>query len=759
VRPTARTVWRRAVTGSGEASQARLVTPRHLWRWRRIRWQRFARIGLAIGLIGFGTAVFLGVRDRVEPVAARAVIDRADPDAVIESTGIEFVQTAGGQENFAVEATRQLTYSDGSVRFVDGITLRVSGQADRDSFVMTGTEASVNGAETEVEVSGDVRLAVSDGLGVRTGAAAYTTDLGIITMPGATTLTRPGLEASGRHVVYDGHRGVIDLREAAQVLLIGEGERASVDITSTRAILAHADHYMYFDGASEVRTGPLTLESDETTAYFGDGETSLERLELRGSARIRSTSLTSGGLSEMGASEMTLAFEETSRVLERTILVGDAAIELVGFDTGRGARIDATTMDVTIADGGHVSALIARDGVRLVLPATSDGARQEIRAVTLTGSGLPDSGLNAVRFDSDVEYREEPAGGAASRMIRAERLEAGVGQGLSALVEARFLGEVRFEDDTRQAEADEAVYDVIGGVFTLNSGGDSGRAPRLTNGTTTIEASRIQVTLDGSSIEASEGVKSVLIPGGDTAESTSATMPALLDAAQQIFVTAEALQYDGGTGQATYTGQARLWQGETSFQGNTLSIDDQTGSLSATGNVRTIIPLIRLNEATEHDVSLTRAEADTFIYDDSTNRAVYGPMAVLRSEYGDLQADTIMLFLATDGRTLDRLEASGNVKLRLADRWATGENLVYYETEGRYEMEGNPVEIVEEVAPEQTDETSPPDPVATPVLPFCRSTRGRALTFYRSTDAVAVDGREELRTQTTRGTCTPLVFE
>ena len=751
-------VWQRGVTGPGEASQGRGAAPPQPWRWRRIRWQGFARIGLAVGLIGFGTTVFLGVRERAEPAAASTVVDRADPDAVIESTGTEFVQTAGGQENFAVEATRQLTYSDGSVRFMDGTTLRVSGQADRDSFVMTGTEASVNDAQTDVTVSGDVRLTVSDGLGVRTGAAAYTTGLGLITMPGPTTLTRAGLEASGRQVVYDGSRAVVDLREAAHVRLIGAGERAAVDIGSARATLAHADHYMYFDGDAEILTGSLTLESDETTAHFGDGEASLERLELRGNARIRSTTPTPGGLREMRAGEMTLEFEQTARVLERAMLAGASTIELAGSDVGSGARIDAGAMDVSMAGGGHVTALVARDGVRLELPATPDGARQEIRAVTLTGSGLPGTGLNTVRFDREVEYLEERAGATASRVIRAERLEAGVGQGLSALLEARFLGVVRFEDDTRRAAADEAVYDVTGGVVTLNSGGDAGRAPRLTNATTTIEAPRIQVTLDGSAIEASEGVKSVLTPGGDSAGSASGTMPALLDDAQQVFVTAEALQYDGGTGQATYAGQARLWQGEISFQGDTVTVDDRTGSLTATGNVRTIIPLVRLNEATERAISLTRAEADTFVYDNSTHRAVYGPMALLRSEYGDLQADTITLFLATDGRTLDRLEATGSVKLRLADRWATGEHLLYYEAEGRYEMEGTPVEIVEQVAPEETAATSPPRPAAVPALPSCRSTKGRALTFYRSTDAVAVDGREELRTQTARGACTPLVF-
>ena len=735
-------------------------------RGRRIRWQGVARIWLAIGLVGFATVVIVGIRERVEPDAA-PLIERADPEAVIESTGAELVQTAGDRENFALEATRQLTYADGSVRFVEGVTLRVVERTDREGLVVTGTEAKVNDAQTDLTIRGDVQLTVSDGLVVRTETLAYATEQGLVKMhdeTGPTTLIRSGLEASGRHVVYDRDRGIVNLRDAATVRLTGDDDRAAVDIRSEHATLAHADGYMHFDGGTEVLTGPMVLESQNTTAHFGEEETALERLELRGSARIHSTAPASGGLREMRAAEMTLEFE-AARVLERAILAGASTIELVGSNGGRGARISAATMEVTMApDGGDVTALVARDGVRLELPDTPDGLRQEIRALTLTGTGAQDTGLTGVRFDQGVEYREQRAAtqnsAAVSRVIRAERLISGVEVGLSALVEARFLGDVRFEDDTRQADADKAVYDITGGRVTLESGGDAGRVASLTDATSNIRASNIELALDGSTIEASGGVTSVLTPGGgDTTESTSGKMPALLEEDQEVVVSADALRYDDDAGQTTYTGQARLWQGDTSFEGDTLAVDDQTGNLTAGGNVRTSIQLVRLNETTQRrEVSLTRAEADTFVYDDAARHAVYDTQALLRSEHGDLKADRIEVFLEADGRTLDRLEATGDVKLRLDGRWATGERLVYYEAEGRYDMEGARVVIVEEVEPEETETTAPPRPGATPPPPSCRRTTGRALTFYRSTDTVAVDGREELRTQTTSDECTPLTF-
>ena len=814
----------------------------------RTGWQGFARIGLATGLVGFGTAVFLGVRERVEPVAARA-IDRLDPEAVIDTIGCDMVQDVGGLENFALEATRCLTYEDGSVRFLEGVRLHVTERSDRESFVVTGTEATANGAETDVTVSGDVQLTTSDGLVVHTGTLAYARGQNLVTMhdaTGPTTLARSGMEASGRNPVYDRDRMIVNLREAATVRLTGDDDLAALDIRSAHALLAHADKYMYFDGGVVVRTGPMVLKSENTTAHFGEEETALERLELRGRAHIRSTEPTLGGLRELRAAEMTLEFEETARVLDRAALAGESTIELVGSDGDLGARIDAATMVVTMApDGGDVTALDARDGVRLELPVTSDGARQEIRAMTLRAPVTPGTELTSVRFDQGVEYQERRVAtntsAAVSRSIRAERLEAGIEEGFSALFDARFWGDVRFTDDTRQASADEAVYDLVSGVVTLSTAGNTGRAVILTDATNAIEVTADVMTISlgqtapatqpvqevpplaeaddperdepsvpappeitsptpepgmpgepdvavdvdvpveadglgrayaialvsqnvnlvGSTIEASGGVKSVLTPGGGaTADATSGSMPALLDEDQEVLVSADTLLYDGDAGQATYSGQAHLWQGATSFQGDTLVLDDQTGNLTASGNARTLIQLVRLNETTQQsEPSQTDAEADTFVYENAARHAVYDTGAVLRSDHRDLKANRIEVFLEADGRTLDRLEATGNVKLRLDGRWASGARLVYYEADGRYEMEGAPVEIVEEVEPAETTTTAPPPrPGALPPPPSCRTTTGRALTFYRSTDTVSVDGREELRTETLSQGCTPLVF-
>ncbi|MDA1092699.1 MAG: hypothetical protein O3A25_05450 [Acidobacteria bacterium] len=765
-------------------------TPRRVPAWRKppvrrhrrrrhVRWQGLARVGLVLGLIGFGTIVFRAVGERVEPGATTAV-DRDDPKALAEIRGAVITQAAGDLRDYSIRAGLQQPYEDGSVRFSDSFRLEVPEQSTRDGFLVTGGEARLNGGQDQfiitravsrgADASGDstepVRLTVSDGLGAETDSAIYSRQDGIVDMSDATTLVRTGMTAFGHDVSVETSRSLVTLGTQAHVVLSGEEGRATVDIKAGRAVLAHDDGYMSFDGGTQIVTGSQRLEADTTTAHFGADETALQRLELRGSARIRNPTPEPGALQEMSAPEMTLSFEETARVLEQVTLSGGTVVDLAGVAGKTGARVRAATMEVAMSsDGRDVESLQARGGVTLALPNTAAGGRQQIRGEALTSHGTPETGLNAVEFTGDVEYSDARAATATdapvSRSIQADRLDARVEPGLSGLLTATFAGNVSFEDTGRTATADEIVYDVVEGLVTLNSVGETGPGPVITAAGSRIEATTVTLSLEESVIEATGNVTSELTPvAEDAAGADDSTLPALLDPAKKTFATAGALRYDPDAGQAVYTGGARLWQGETSFAGETMSLDDQTGALSADGKVTTTIQLLRLDGTTgESSISLTRVAADTFTYDDALGQATYEGKAVLLSDAGNMKADRLTVFLQPDGQTLDRLEATGAVKLLLDGRWATGDLLVYEEAAGRYDIEGGPVQIVEEVEPEAPPAGAPPPPRGTPPpAPSCNTIEGRKLTFYRSHDTITVDGQQVLRTASKNGACPTFVF-
>ncbi len=783
-------------------------------RRRPIRWQRAARLGIAAGLALFAAFLVTGMRERRDSTEPRSV-DRADPEAVFESAGIEFVRSDDGLESFRLVAERQLTYSDGSMRFSGGVGVTVPPRGGRDGFTMTASEVFVEDGRGDFTVSGDVRMADAEGLAARTGGASYSEARDVVTMSdpaGPTRLVRAGLEAFGNDVVQDRGQGVITLDGAAGVRLTGDADRAAVDVDAPHVTLADADRYMRFEGGTSIRTGELTIVAEAATAYFGEGENALESMELRGGVRIRSGAATEGGLRESRAEESILRFEPEDRRLREVALAGRSAIELVGADGGDGSRIESETLDVTMApDRAEVIGLDAGGSVYLRLPVTPGEPRQEVRSRALTATGAPETGLTGISLDGEVAYlerHEASADGApVTRTVRADRLEAGVGRGLIGLLDVRFDGGVRFEDETRRAEAVSAAYSLLEGAITLSpdpdslpsgdssseggspsgdeplpddeprpDGGsssdgvplpDGGSLPAagppavLVDGNRTIEAGgSLEVALDGSRVSGSGGVQTVLAPPGDDLDGGDEDrVPALMDRTQRINIRADTVDYDNGSRQVTYGGQVRMWQGSTSFEGEAITIDHATGGLSVSGSARTTLQIVRIDEETgENVVARTDATAGSFAYDDALRHALYEGAAVLRSDQGDMAAETIEVFLQADGRSLDRLASTGAVQLRLADRWATGESLVYHEAEGRYEMEGAPVEIVEEIEPDDDSaEAEPADPVE-PAEPVCRSTRGLALTFYRGSDVVAVDGRERSRTETASGPCQPPQF-
>ena len=788
-------------------------------RRRPVRWQRAARFGIAAGLALFAAFVVVGMRERRDSTEARAV-DRTDPEAVSESAGIEFVRSDGEVVIFRLLAAWQSTYADGSMRFSGGVTVTVPPRGDRDGFTMSASELLVEEGQGDFTVSGDVRMADADGLTARTGGASYSEARNVVTMndpAGPTRLVRAGLEAFGNDVVQDRDRGIITLDGAAGVRLTGDADRAAVDVAAQHVTLADADRYMDFEGGTRIRTGELAIVADAASAYFGEGENALESMELTGGVRIRSGAATEGGLRESRAEESTLLFEPETRRLREVVLTGQSVIELVGADGGDGSRIESETLDVAMApDRAEIIGLDAGGGVYLRLPVTPGEPRQEVRSRALAATGAPETGLTGITLDGDVAYLERHEasadGAAVTRRVRAERLEAGVDRGLVGLLDVRFEGGVRFEDETRRAEAVSAAYNLLGGTITLSpdadsmpSGGSSSEGESasdaeplpddsplpggeplpdresssdgeplpdgealpdgnagppviLVDGNRTIEAGgSVEVALDGSRVSGSGGVQTVLAPPGDDLDGGDEDkVPALMERTQRINIRADTVDYDNDSRQVTYGGQVRMWQGNTSFEGETIAIDYATGGLSISGSARTTIQIVRIDEETgENVVARTDTAADSFTYDDALRHALYEGAAVLRSDHGDLAAETIEVFLQADGRTLDRFAATGAVQLRLAARWATGETLVYHEAEGRYEMEGAPVEIVEEAEPD--DDSAEAEPVES-AEPVCRSTRGLALTFYRGSDIVAVDGRERSRTETATGPCQPLEF-
>jgi lipopolysaccharide export system protein LptA len=341
-----------------------------------------------------------------------------------------------------------------------------------------------------------------------------------------------------------------------------------------------------------------------------------------------------------------------------------------------------------------------------------------------------------------------------------------------AVTDAAFTGRVTFEDEGLNARAAEIRYQPKMNRLSL-SGTDARGGPHVSLDQISVDARAIDVALDDRRIDAME-VKTTLAPTKSAkspaaGETSGIAIPGLLRQDEVANINADALEYRGMAGRAVYRGKATLWQGKTTIRGDVISLDQEKGSLSATGSATSTLEL---------DTGLSTGSGDEIRYDDGARVVTYSvaplpPTSVrgsgaagarsdgrgdargravpvrdaqLRGPQGDLRAERIEIVLAKQDNKVERLEGYTRVTLTLETRTAVGARLTYFAGEERYVMSSAgtaPVTVTDR-------RTSTSGAVS------CHVSSGHTLTFYKSTDTIAVDGNERTRAETQSTPCAPL---
>jgi LPS export ABC transporter protein LptC len=706
-----------------------------------MRWQKRARFGVALFGIVFAVIVYFAIGER-QQAAPAARPTRLDPKAIIESAGAILQQFRQAKQDYEITADRQLTYEGGATKLVN-IKITVRGREGRD-FVVTGREAQASEGQKQLKIIGDVKLMASDGFVITAADATFDEEDATVDVPGAVEFSKGGMSGSGIGMKYDQKDDVLALKEQAHVeVKDGEGE-TTTDFTAGSATLARQENYLSLEGSVHVLRGEQVLEADKAVARLTENEEFITFIELRGNSRV----VGGGAFDSMTARDIDLDYTDDGAVLERVKLTGGGAIVMVGRDGGTGRQILGDTLDLAFAADKTLTNVVGRNNVRLDLPAAPNAAARSVKARAMDAAGEAGKGLTNARFADDVEYREEARAGGAARVARSRALQVVLAD--DAITSAVFQGNARFEEQGLQASGGTAQYDPAKGALRL-AGVEAGRGPRVADEQINIEADAVDVTLDGRRMMAKGNVKTTLQPPkGEGANATR--LPGLLQQDLAANVNANLLDYQGEGGKAIYSGEATLWQGETAVRGDVITLDQKTGDLLATGAAR-------VNLLLDKETSIGRASQ--IRYEDKERRVTLGappaPPAPASAEatagkpaapvtpsqlngpQGNLQAARIEIILASGGGRAERLEAYTTVTARVDTRIATGDRLTYFTEDERYLLSGIatvPVKIVE-------------------AGPGCRETTGRTVTFFKSTERIIVDGKEEIRTQSRRGAACP----
>jgi lipopolysaccharide export system protein LptA len=711
-----------------------------------VRWQKIARLFIAAFVIVFAGVVFYSMRQRsATPPVAGEELHITDPAARMESGKGTSQTFKGNKVVTSVSFEQQRTYDDGKTKGI-GITATLVDKDGRPVKV-TANEAELvtpPGKSQELTVgklTGNVRLATETGLEVASAEATYSDAEGMLRIPGPVEFKRGRMKGSGVGATYDRTRDVLWILEQAHITVAPDAAGSgAVEASAGTAGLARADNYLKLVKAARILSDGRTAEASEITAILDQAGEKIQQLQLRDESRISGTG---PGAQLMTARHIDMTYAPDGRTLQSSKLMENGVVELPGTAGAPPRRIVGSTIDIGMSpDGATVTSLTAVDKVQVDLPAEGNTPGRTIRSSSLRATGAPGQGLQNAVFEGSVEFVEaRPASGktpAAERTARSLRLIVDTKPGLGPLERADFRGNAHFVDGQITADAPRALYGIDRDQLDLSpSDGDPGPGPIVVNPQLTVQARNIHVSPSTEKLTADTDVRSIIKPRKKNGDTAATRMPVMLKQDRPVTVTSNRLEYDG-VAEATYSGNALLWQDQSRITADTIVLNDRTGNLTANENVRTTMmltdedPKTKVRKPTE-----TRASSDLLVYDDAKRQATYtssGPtLARLTNAQGDTTGKRIDLFLKENGSELERAEADGTVAVKLENLYATGKHAVYTAATDTHVMTGDPVVTI------QRDEQG-----------ACKKTESNTLTYQRSVGSIRTEGMPGLANTTSK---------
>src|SRR5215470_12168423 len=758
---------------------------------------KYARWSAAVALClaGVTAAVYLGrswqriMAKKNAPPSAPAYVDR-------QLSGISFSKVEGTQTIYTVEASHSTNFKGDGASLQEDVKITVFGKEQNRNDILHTHTCRYTKSPENIDCSGLVQmdlmsaadarlikehpeLSVARTVHVETRSVTFERSTGIAKTSEPITFRLPNGMGEARGVEYRSNEGALELRHDVRFELTPTpsktGKAAHTDpvkIVGTRMEFDRDSHRLLLAGPAEaitagnqLKAGNVAVELDESfrarkivASAGGVGiRPEIHSKDPKGERAMNADTVTAtltaegkvAGISaqgsvtgsadsmdekdEMASNEAELEFWQTTGRPKEVTLKGAAKVNTANKKTGdsRELRSEAVRMSFT---GGAVEEKSRPQMAETLAPGTlvwTNGTGK-------TAGAGEQTKLQADRFHLDFGEAGKAKLLQASGNVRVDRSAPGkstqtaTGKSGVAQIEAsggwsqmEMQGDVRLKDADRSAQADNAVF-----VKATQSVVLTGRA-QVRDASTETHAEKITFFQNTGELNAEGGVRSTDYAGkpGTVQIGAAATN-----------ITADTLQGNSKAGRALYKGHARLWQGESTMEAETIELLRDTRVLNARGNVRAVFlqaPTAAMaSQSPKKAAQLWRIFANGLTYWDTENRAHLEKDVTVQSADQKIRSAAMEIYFArgssaTAGtlgaQQISRAVGTGGVTVEQGKRRATAERGEYTAADGKFVMTGGTPTIFD--ASEGT-------------------TMGRQLTFYLADATIIVDSENGSRTLT-----------
>ena len=404
-------------------------------------------------------------------------------------------------------------------------------------------------------------------------------------------------------------------------------------------------------------------------------------------------------------------------------LRGNVHVDTRDAKTGQGRTLTTNVLQLAFAGGkaGEANRVQHAETLERGTMEWLDTAavRSKLSADKLALEFSPEGKAQLLNATGAVQSQREAPG----RAVQTAKAAAGVAQISPAgdWTQITLRGNVRLQDAEHNAEAQQAVFahaaqtTVLTGQAVVRDASSETHAPKIT------------FQQSSGDIEAEGPVRST----------DFSSKPASLQMSPApANITADHLRANSKTGRAVYTGHARLWQGPSVLEAESIELLRASRVLNAAGNVRAVFPQSGQAGANAKAPSVWHVSSGLLTYWDAEDRAHLEKDVFVQSADQKMRAPQLELFFTRTGSDqkgsggtsqISRAVGSGGVVVEQGDRRGTAERGLYTAPDEKFVLTGG-----------------------TPTLfdPIEGTTTGRELTFYKADDTIIVDSGDGLRTMT-----------